>query len=389
MYGNLNNLSEYVTPDIEKRQLIDDILPREKVFYSRKAFRLENFEHREIDFMEDACLCDAVADIELTKICPKCGEKYPEYENFCFECNVKLKDIESFDVKAITVEHEFTCTGSETLDEFEDILTQENLIRINEFQFEMADFDKIIKSIQSTALKNLDKAIKDNKIRLDDLTILEKVILFTKAFVDVEYKSYGAELGYYSFNKIHVDDRQLDSLQITTMLHELTHFLNKEMLTHILCNLLDVSKTREMESIIAFILSFSSENCLIDEYAAHTVEGRFTLFGYQDYSSFLSIQKTIERTDDEIEMLKTIGNSLANVIKGIMESFIDDDLLFEIKAQFRQDILDDPNYAQLRLENCTLLNDEGLLRAIQFVLLEGFAAASANIGKLMEINEMW
>lgn len=389
MYGNLNNLSEYVTPDIEKRQLIDDILPREKVFYSRKAFRLENAEHREIDFMEDACLCDAVADIELTKICPKCGEKYPEYENFCFECNVKLKDIESFDVKGITVEHEFPCTGSETLDEFEDILTQENLIRINDFQFEKADFDKIIKNIRSTALKNLDKAIKDNKIRLDDLTILEKVILFTKSFVDVEYKSYGAELGYYSFNKIHVDDRQLDSLQITTMLHELTHFLNKEMLTHILCNLLDVSKTREMESIIAFILSFSSENCLIDEYAAHTVEGRFTLFGYQDYSSFLSIQKTIERTDDEIEMLKTIGNSLANVIKGIMESFIDDDLLFEIKAQFRQDILDDPNYAQLRLENCTLLNDEGLLRAIQFVLLEGFAAASANIGKLMEINEMW
>ena len=221
------------------------------------------------------------------------------------------------------------------------------------------------------------------------MTILEKVILFTKSFVDVEYKSYGAELGYYSFNKIHVDDRQLDSLQITTMLHELTHFLNKEILTHILCHLLDASKTREMESVIAFILSFSSENCLIDEYAAHTVEGRFTLFGYQDYSSFLSIQNTIERTDDEIEMLKTIANSLANVIKGIIESFIDDELLSDIKVQFRKDILDDPNYAQLKLENCTLLNDEGLLRAIQFVLLEGFATASQNVGKLMELNEMW
>ena len=144
-----------------------------------------------------------------------------------------------------------------------------------------------------------------------------------------------------------------------------------------------------MESVIAFILSFSSENCLIDEYAAHTVEGRFTLFGYQDYSSFLSIQNTIERTDDEIEMLKTIANSLANVIKGIIESFIDDELLSDIKVQFRKDILDDPNYAQLKLENCTLLNDEGLLRAIQFVLLEGFAAAGQNVGKLMELNEMW
>ena len=386
MYGNLNNLSEYVTPDIEKRQLIDKLLPG-TVFHSRKQLFAEEIVLKQME-MHDVCY-PAEKGIQLIKICPKCGRKYPNYENFCFDCDVKLKDVEDVNVKNLEICHEFTCKGSNAFDEFTDILTQENLIKINEFQFEMSDFDRIIKAIRSTALKNLDNAIKENEISLDDLTILEKVILFTKSFVDVEYKSYGAELGYYSFNKIHVDDRQLDSLQITTMLHELTHFLNKEILTHILCHLLDASKTREMESVIAFILSFSSENCLIDEYAAHTVEGRFTLFGYQDYSSFLSIQNTLERTDDEIEMLKTIANSLANVIKGIIESFIDDELLSDIKVQFRKDILDDPNYAQLKLENCTLLNDEGLLRAIQFVLLEGFATAGQNVGKLMELNEMW
>ena len=386
MNSNLNNLSEYVTPDIEKRQLIDKLLPG-TVFHSKKQLFVEEIVLKQME-MHDVCY-HAEKGIQLSKICPKCGRKYPDYENFCFDCDVKLKDIEDVNVKNLEICHEFTCKGSNAFDEFTDILTQENLIKINEFQFEMSDFDRIIKAIRSTALKNLDNAIKENEISLDDLTILEKVILFTKSFVDVEYKSYGAELGYYSFNKIHVDDRQLDSLQITTMLHELTHFLNKEILTHILCHLLDASKTREMESVIAFILSFSSENCLIDEYAAHTVEGRFTLFGYQDYSSFLSIQNTLERTDDEIEMLKTIANSLANVIKGIIESFIDDELLSDIKVQFRKDILDDPNYAQLKLENCTLLNDEGLLRAIQFVLLEGFATAGQNVGKLMELNEMW
>ncbi|WP_405286923.1 hypothetical protein [Methanobrevibacter sp.] len=386
MNSDLNNLSEYVTPDIEKRQLIDKLLPG-TVFHSKKQLFAEEIVLKQME-MHDVCY-PAEKGIQLIKICPKCGRKYPNYENFCFDCDVKLKDVEDVNVKNIEICHEFTCKGSNAFEEFTDILTQENIIKINEFQFEMSDFDRIIKAIRSKALKNLDNAIKENEISLDDLTILEKVILFTKSFVDVEYKSYGAELGYYSFNKIHVDDRQLDSLQITTMLHELTHFLNKEILTHILCHLLDASKTREMESVIAFILSFSSENCLIDEYAAHTVEGRFTLFGYQDYSSFLSIQNTIERTDDEIEMLKTIANSLANVIKGIIESFIDDELLSDIKVQFRKDILDDPNYAQLKLENCTLLNDEGLLRAIQFVLLEGFAAASQNVGKLMELNEMW
>ena len=88
-------------------------------------------------------------------------------------------------------------------------------------------------------------------------------------------------------------------------------------------------------------------------------------------------------------MLKTIGNTFANVVKGIIESFIDDDLLGEIKRQFRQDILDNPDYSQLKLENCTLLTYEGFFRAVQFILVDGFSTASENIEKLCEINEMW
>lgn len=381
---NLNSLSEYTGVDREKQILIEDMF-HSIVFYSRKL-SAEKMQSVELD---DYCLCEPEMDISPTKICPKCSQKYPDYENFCLDCSVKLKDIENVNVKAISVAHEFKCKGSNTFNDFNDIFTKENLVKINDFKFKKSDFNKIIKSIKATSIRNLDKAIKENEIDLDRLSILEKVILFTKSFSNVKYKSYGGELGYYSFNEIFVDDRQLDSLQITTMLHELTHFLIKEILTHILCRLLDASKTKEIESIIAFILTYSNENCLIDEYAAHTVEGRFTLFGYQDYSSFLNIQNTIDRSDEEIEMLKTIANTLANVVKGIVESFIDDDLLNEIKGQFRSDILDDPNYSQLRLENCTLLNSEGLLKAIQFILLDGFATASENMDKLYEINDMW
>ena len=384
---DLNNLSEYTFVDEHKRKLISQALPK-TVFHSKGEETLNDYT----DFNEDreiVCLRSPHLERELTKICPECKQMYPKYEFICFECNVRLKDIEKANIKSIEVGHEFACEGSVSLGDFSEILTRENLIRIKNFNFNKSDLDIIITNIKSTALKNLDKAVKNNEIDLDDLPILEKVMLFAKSFVDVEYKSYGRELGYYTFNKIHVDDRQLDSLQITTMLHELTHFLNKEILTQILCRLLDASKTREMESIIAFILTYSAENCLIDEYAAHTVEGRFTLFGYQDYSSFLNIQKQMDRSDDEISMLKTIGNTFANHDKGIVESFIDDELLDEIKQQFRRDILDDPNYAQLRLENCTLLNDEGFFRALQFILTDGFAVASENTDKLYEINDLW
>ena len=279
--------------------------------------------------------------------------------------------------------------AKDTYDDLTEILTQENLIRLTESDFSINDFRKITRNIKLTALKNLDSAVKEYELDLDSLSILEKVMLFTKSFVNVNYKSYGQELGFYRFNTIFVDDRQLDALQITTMLHELTHFLIKEILTQTLCRILDASKTREMESIISFVLSYSAENCLIDEYAAHTVEGRFTLIGYQDYSSFLNIQKTIKRDADEIEMLKTIGNSLADVVKDIVESFLDDDLLDEIKSQFKKDIMDEPNYSQLMLENCTLLNEEGFIKAVEFILVDGFAVSMDNVEKLKEINEMW
>lgn len=383
----LDNLSGYTEVDREKLELIRSAMPkmeiRQKIFYSK------GYSEPDIDFTEDLCLDAPSFDLNLTKVCPKCGRKYPEDEIFCFDCATALKDIEDVNVRDIDVKHEFDVDGNNSYGDFHELLTADNLLTLTKFDFGQDDFSDIIKNIKLNALKSLDAAIKDNEIDLDTLTILEKVILFTKSFVNVEYKSYGQELGYYRFNTIFVDDRQLDALQITTMLHELTHFLIKEILAHMLCRLLDASKTRELESIITFILSYSSENCLIDEYAAHTVEGRFTLIGYQDYSSFLNIQKTIDRPDEEIEMLKTIGNSLANVVKQIVESFIDADLLEDIKKQFRKDILDTPNYSQLQLENCTLLNDEGFFKAMEFILVDGFAVSMDNTEKLRQINEMW
>ena len=53
MYGNLNNLSEYVTPDIEKRQLIDKLLPG-TVFHSRKQFFAEEIVLKQME-MHDVC----------------------------------------------------------------------------------------------------------------------------------------------------------------------------------------------------------------------------------------------------------------------------------------------------------------------------------------------
>ena len=65
---------------------------------------------------------------------------------------------------------------------------------------------------------------------MDSLSTLEKIILFSKAFVKTEYKEGGGDLGHFEFNEIYIDDRATDALQITTVIHELSHFLLAEIL---------------------------------------------------------------------------------------------------------------------------------------------------------------
>lgn len=388
---NLNSLTEYSIDDIEKKRMLEEAL------HSSAMMEIRSLEKRVINYnampdmdMNDYAPCKTDTKfhvpVEPAKFCPQCGEKFPESENFCLDCGIRLKEIKDIDVRDIEISPQFKVSGSLSCRDFKEILTDENLERIN---LNDINIHEIIRNIRFTALKRLDYTIKENNILLKDLTVLDRIILFVKSFVNMEYKSYGPELGYYEFNKIYIDDRQLDALQITTLLHELAHFLNKEILTHVLCKLLDMSKTTEIESIITFILSYSPLNRLIDEYAAHTVEARFTLYGFQDYSSFVNIQNSIDMPEGEIEMLKTIGNTFADIIKEILESFIDYDMLEDIKYQFKADILDRPDYRNLRYENCTLLNREGLDRAFRFILADGFVIAMDNITTLEQYNQNW
>lgn len=373
---SFKGLSKYTREDTQKSILIKDILKSQEVSY--KCLYSKG---------EELCEQIAYADEAPSKYCPECGREYPESENFCFECLVSLKDIRKVNVKDIEMNPVFEVVKSHDLNSFDEIFTDENLDKLNNFNFDYAQLSEIKNNIKRIAFKRLDEAIKGSEIFFDNLSILDKITLFTKSFVNLDYKSYGHELGYFEVNRICIDDRQLPAFQITTMLHELAHFLIKEMLTHILCEVLDSRKTSEIESIVIFILSSSPVNQLIDEYCAHTVEGRFTLFGYQDYSSYLNIEKTIDAPADEIEMIKTIGNSFASHIKDILESFIGDDLLGDIKTQFRSDVLDEPNYKNLLLENCMLLNEKGMIQAIRMILVEGFVASMENVDKLNDYRK--
>lgn len=376
---NLKKLSNFIQVDGEKTALIDGIL-------NPRVLRSPSY-----NFMATADRCElSYCAIPIAKYCPKCNRKYSVEENFCFDCSVRLKNIEDkVKVRDIETHPKFSFKGENDFADFDEIFTEDNLSKVNELKFTIKDYNHILKDIKKTALKTMDDLIKSNELFLDELDVLDSVLLFAKSFVNIDYKSYGQDLGYFEFDRITVDDRQSSSLQITTLIHELSHFLLKEILALIICKVLDCSKNSFIESIAIFILSYSPFTQLIDEYSAHTVEGRFTIYGYQDYSSFIQIEKALdgEMTRDEIEITKSIGNTFANSIKDILESFIDIDLREDIKDQFRKDVFEAPNYEMLALENCNKLSNEGLIRSIWLILTEGFATASLNVDKLMEYNE--
>lgn len=370
----LNELSEFLEVDYDKKKLID------KALHPTYCLRSPRF-------YKDALMEKCEYRIPHTKFCPKCNRKYPEKENFCMDCLVSLKHVsERKPIRDIEANPVFAFKGKNSFEDFKSILTEDNLVRINEFKFTMKDYEKIIKNIKKTSLKNMDEMIKENYVDLNDISTLGKVLLFAKSFVKVDYKSYGQVLGYFENDKIVIDDRQNSSLQITTMIHELAHFLLKEIMNGVLCRLLKCSKNRHIDVISTYILSYDNFTRLIDEYSAHCCEGRFTMYGYQDYSSFLSIVKQMdgEMTPEEIEMTKSIGNNFANTIKDILEIFIDRDLLDDIKDVFEHHNVEKPNYEMLKLENCNRLTDEGYLKTIWLIVTTGFKAAMDNIEKLEE-----
>ena len=412
MTGNINDLSRYSQYDTEKLDLIKEVLREYKPIDMVKCYC------REISFEEDAILESSMdMDIDDDKVpmesrpgelrketksvlkvipfsepkkyCPECGREYPKEEVVCPDCLVHLKKIsDKIDVCDIKSEPKFIFNGQNSYESFEDLLNKRNLLKINEFDFTIDDYQTILHDIKFQAFLNFNKLVKENEIDFDELDILEKIILFAKSFVKVDYKSSGSQLGYFESDVISIDDRQTDSLQITTLIHELSHFLIQEILIHILCKLLDATRNSLTESLLTFILSYAHFTQLIDEYAAHNVEGRFTIFGFQDYSSFTQIEQSMdgEMTAEEIEITKSIGNTFAISIKEILESLIDREMREEIKEQFLKDVMERPNYRALEMENCQILNDEGFIKAIWLILNDGCEVAASNIDQLLSIQ---
>ena len=354
---NLNDL--IVSNDLENEDLGKVCPECGKKFESRLNYCSEHEHEVELVFVKD-----------LIKYCPCCKKKFVKKNNFCDSCLCE-KPL-AVDVKKINTApnkyFNFT-THQNRYSQIQTLLMPQNIELLNQFNLPQVAFDNILQNIIQIYKSNLKFLIKEYNIKLESLTTKDKLLLFIKSFVKTDYKAGGGDAGHFEFNEVFIDDRANDAIQITTLIHELSHFLLAEILEQIVSLILNTDKTDAVEAFVCYSLVKNEFNYLVDEYCAHTVEGRYAMFGYQDYGSYtFALSKFQSRfNEDEIEIATGVGNTFAHYILHILSSFIDDELREDIKVEFNQ-INDNPKYQQLKYETSEVFGWQRFSNAMRIML---------------------
>lgn len=248
------------------------------------------------------CGCRIIGE----NICPYCGTKNPDSSSFCIKCNRKIDSIAIDDFDVFFNEHNrfLMLNGKITDDQYVDILKR--------------------------MFKKLDYA------EITGQTPKEKIIQIANVFTPVIPKSSGVAYGEYGVNVIFYDDRLDDSLQISTIIHELAHFLLFDFCVNSLCEILDVEESPVIKSFIEHFLTLP-EIEIINEYCAHTVENRFIPFEFQNFKSFEKCVLDLGLNQQDIEDFVLLGNSYAKDFIHFLERYINEKLRQSIKLQFKRD----------------------------------------------------
>lgn len=264
--------------------------------------------------------------IARENICPYCGELNLDTENYCKHCEKQIKPV--------------------AIDDFSKLFTNFNRNLLASFDISDEDYHSILTDVFK-------------RIEFSDIhgkNIKEKILSLANLFAHCKTKSKGYERGFNFGNTIYYDDRLDESIQIATIIHELSHFLLFRIIEELMCEILRVKSTTVLQSFVWFFLS-NDELSIMNEYCAHTVEGRFIPYGYQTYASFNSLIENIEIDDLTLKKMCIMGNSFANEIILFLEKYINKNLRDLIKLQYKKD-LNSPKYDSIILETdeCLELN---------------------------------
>lgn len=318
------------------------------------------------------------------KICDICGTYNSKENKYCFHCGNKLL-------------RDNICPICNTSNEDNRKICIKCGTSLNQLSIET--FDILFSPYYKEQLANLELSVmeyysilndvfrKSSKESVEGDSAKDKILNIAGIFAKCKTKSRGNEFGANMGTTLEYDDRLDDSVQIATIIHELAHCLLFKIISTLLCESFNVKTSKVLESFVWFFLRFG-ELEIMYEYCAHTVEGRFIPYGYQNYGSFNKLVQQSDISEENLELAIILGNSFANEIIVFLEKYIDSDLRNLIKIQYKKDSIV-PQYESIELETNKCLDldvkNKHLIKLLNVVFEE--ASLDENRSELIFIKE--
>lgn len=225
--------------------------------------------------------------------------------------------------------------------EFRKLVNKENMNILYKNKFSVKDYEKILDNIYTSGVIHL-------KLKESD-TALEKIKKIASQYAQIVIDDNTDLQGYYIHNKLFINDKLPDSLQITTIIHELAHQLYAEIFEQIIKQTLNVHDEFIIQSFIMFMLNNSIENRAATEYISYIIEGRFTPLECQNFIPFLQLLMQLEIDVDHSKQYFIYGHEVSHHLQDILDKIITPDIKDEIKKQFEIDDIEKYNQ-QLKFE---------------------------------------
>ncbi|WP_459537630.1 zinc ribbon domain-containing protein [Methanobrevibacter sp.] len=252
-------------------------------------------------------------------VCPYCGQINLNDATHCVKCKKQINPVE--------------------INSFEVLFSQYNIQLLLNAEISDRDYGLLLSELFMRA----------DYVDIWGETIKNRILNFAGIFTECQAKSRGYERGFiFLGNAIYYDDRLSDSVQIATIIHELAHYILFAIIENMLCDIFKVRPSSTIQSFIWYFLTLP-EFKLMNEYCAHTVEGRFIPYGYQNSGSFNALVENSNLDEESLKSMIIMGNSFANEIIVYLEKYIDEDLRNEIKLQYQKDSAS-PNYESIFTE---------------------------------------
>lgn len=281
----------------------------------------------------------------IEHVCPFCGQSNLNNATYCVKCQKQINPI--------------------AIDDFDILFSDYNYDLLLNAQISDIEYMNLISTL----------FVRADYFQIEGDTIKDKILNFASIFTQCKPKARGYERGYiFLGNCIYYDDRLDDSVQISTIIHELAHYFLFSIVESLLCHIFRIETSSTLQSFVWYFLTLP-EFKIMNEYCAHTVEGRFIPYGFQNYGSFNVLVKNTGIDQESLDTMIIFGNTFSNEIITYLEKYIDSDLREEIKIQYRKD-LNAPTYESIFKEtnDCLLLNLKN--RMLLQILLDIFKEAS-------------